>query len=106
MPLYKKPATEEPKTVWLVNPVGRVVEVLETAPEVSKRDDGVDHWRDATPEQIKQALAQREADAEEARQHAEDRAAGRKVAATLVEAAKSVKRGPGRPRKHVEEAAE
>jgi hypothetical protein len=71
MALYKEKPDEPPKEVWLVNPVDRVVAVVETAPEVGMaRNKNQGGWRFAKPEQIKaakaEAAAQAKADKEKA----------------------------------------
>ena len=55
MALYQPKPEKAPKSVWVKNPVGRVVEVLESAPEVKYATDEEHKWRMATPEEIKSA---------------------------------------------------
>ena len=54
---YMKQPEVPVKQVWIVNPVGRVVEVPETAPEAEKAIAYDQGWKPASADQIKDAKA-------------------------------------------------
>lgn len=106
MGLYMKQPEQPPATVWVVNPVGRVVEVLELAPEVTYAKESDRGWRLASNLEIADAVEKREQKMAEAAEAQAVKMAARAKAAVLRQEAKElvreeapVKRGPGRPRK-------
>ena len=100
---YMKKATEPAATVWIVSPVGRVVEVIATAPEAFYASEGEHKWRLATESEIESAKEAAKAKAVKWTAQSEKEKAANLAAKTLAEAGKEVKRGPGRPRKEAVE---
>ena len=86
MALYKKKKEAAgPKPVVLVNPVGRVVEVVADAPEVELAREGDGGWKLATKEQVAQLRKEAQ---ESVKRGEKDRA---ETAARVAEAEKSAK---------------
>ena len=60
MGLYNKQPVIPPTVVWVVNPVGRVIDMTEDQPAVDLAKRGNEGWKLATDEQIAEAVAERE----------------------------------------------
>ena len=60
MGLYNKKPVEPPEVVWVVNPVGRVIDMTVDQAPVDFARRGNQGWKLATDEQIAGAVAERE----------------------------------------------
>jgi len=80
MGLYNKKPEIPPVVVWVVNPVGRVIDMEEHWPPVGFARRSNQGWKLATNEQIAEAVAERE----ERQAHLDERQAKRKAATEVA----------------------
>jgi len=93
MALYKPKPDAEPKSVWVKNPVGRIVHVLEDAPEVKYAREEEHKWRLATPDEIRGAKDDADAKAAVIIEKQKKQAAAGEAAKALTAAVKNIKAG-------------
>ena len=93
MGLYKREPDIPPNVVWVVNPVGRVIDCEEDWPAVDFAKRSNQGWKLATDEQIAKAKAEREKRNAEVEARDTKRKAATEVAKDMADAASSLVEG-------------